>query len=193
MAGELFGVPTRIWFYIGILCPIFHQVYVFICWRLELYNKSISKVFGKDGFKYYKVGFSVLIISRLVSIILLAVSNSYSLEMNATFAYLIAAIIFIPSVYLFYSVRKYFGFDRAFGIDHFKPDDYRGVPFVKKGIFKYTSNGMYIYGFLLLYIPGFLTLSKAALIVALFNHLYIWVHYYFTELPDIKVIYKNNG
>jgi len=29
----------------------------------------------------------------------------------------------------------------------------------------------------------------AALAVALFNHLYIWVHYYATELPDMARIY----
>jgi len=50
---------------------------------------------------------------------------------------------------------------------------------------------MYIFGFFILWIPGLLLLSKAALLVALFNHIYIWVHYYFTELPDIKVIYGN--
>ena len=80
--------------------------------------------------------------------------------------------------------------DRAFGIDHFEPEKYKHTSMVKKGIFKYTSNGMYIYGFLILWIPGFLFLSKAALLVALFQHIYIWVHYCFTELPDMKFIYK---
>lgn len=81
--------------------------------------------------------------------------------------------------------------DRAFGIDHFQPKESKKESFVKKGIFKYTSNGMYIYGFLMLWIPGLLLLSKAAILVALFNHIYIWVHYYFTELPDIKIIYED--
>jgi len=27
--------------------------------------------------------------------------------------------------------------------------------------------------------------------VALFSHLYIWVHYYFTERPDMKIIYRD--
>jgi len=60
---------------------------------------------------------------------------------------------------------------------------------VKEGIFRYTDNGMYIYSILILYLPGLLLLSKTALIVALFNHVYIWVHYYCTERPDMKVIY----
>jgi len=48
---------------------------------------------------------------------------------------------------------------------------------------------MYVYGLLILYLPGLFLLSKAALLVALFNHVYIWVHYYCTEQPDMKVIY----
>jgi len=55
-----------------------------------------------------------------------------------------------------------------------------------------TSNAMYVYAFLGLYIPGLLLQSKAALLVALFNHIYIWVHYYCTELPDIREIYGSN-
>jgi len=39
-------------------------------------------------------------------------------------------------------------------------------------------------------VQGFVFLSKTALLIALFNHLYIWVHYYFTENPDIKFIYR---
>ncbi|MCB0167803.1 MAG: hypothetical protein KDI79_26490, partial [Anaerolineae bacterium] len=59
----------------------------------------------------------------------------------------------------------------------------------RKGIFRFTRNGMYTYGFLLLWVPALWYASLAALGVALFNHLYIWVHYYVTELPDIKRIY----
>jgi hypothetical protein len=48
---------------------------------------------------------------------------------------------------------------------------------------------MYIFGFSLLYIPGLLLFSKAGLLAALFNHLYIWAHYFFTEVPDMHHIY----
>ena len=191
LKGELLGVNTSTWFLLAILSPIVHQIYVVVCWRMELFYNSISKVFGAKGFKIYKIGFAILILSRVLTIILLAASSANTLEINAVFAYIIAGIIIIPSIYLFYSVKKYFGFDRAFGIDHFNPKAFKKEPFVKKGIFKYTDNGMYIYGFLILWIPGLLLLSKAALVAALFNHVYIWVHYYFTELPDIKVIYKH--
>jgi hypothetical protein len=80
--------------------------------------------------------------------------------------------------------------NRAFGIDHFEGAEAKNVPMVRQGIFKYTSNGMYVFGFLLLWIPGLIFLSKAALLAAFFNHLYIWVHYYFTEKPDMRIIYS---
>ena len=107
--------------------------------------------------------------------------------MNPVLAYLMAAIITPFVIYLFYSVKKYFSFERAFGIDHF--DKNYNEPYVKRGIFRYTSNGMYIYGLMVLYLPGLLLLSKAALMVASFNHIYIWVHYYCTERPDMNFIY----
>lgn len=188
--GELFGIHTTTWLIIAILSPIVHQIYVLICWRFELFYKGLSKAFGSKAFSLYKIGFAILILSRILTITLLAISNAHSLKMNLNIAFVIAGLLFIPSAYLFYSVKKYFGMDRAFGIDHFHPKALKNEPFVKKGIFKHTSNGMYIYGFLILWIPGFLLQSKAALLVALFNHIYIWVHYYFTELPDIKTIYE---
>ena len=52
---------------------------------------------------------------------------------------------------------------------------------------------MYKFVFLFLWVPGVLLQSKAALLAALFQHIYIWVHYYFTELPDIKIIYEKNN
>jgi len=189
LAGELLGVETSTWFLLAILSPIVHQIYVLLCWRLELFYNSFTKGFGSRGFLFFKIGFAILIFSRLLTIVLLAFSNANTLPINVWLAYMLSAVLFIPSAYLFYSVKKYFGMDRAFGIDHFYPEQIKKEPFVKEGIFKYTDNGMYVFGFFILWIPGLLLFSKAALVVPLFNHVYIWVHYYFTELPDIEVIY----
>jgi hypothetical protein len=187
--GSLWGITTLEWSILAILFPIIHQVYVLICWRSELYYKSISKAFGKKGFKFYKIGFTLLIISRPITIICLAISSAFTLSIDTTFTYVLSAILLIPVIYLAYSVAKYFDFDKAYGIDHFYPEKAKDIPFVKKGIFKYTSNGMYLYGFLIIWVPALLLQSKTALVIALFHHLYIWVHYFFTELPDIKYIY----
>jgi len=100
---------------------------------------------------------------------------------------MLASLIAPVVIYLFYSVIRYFTIKRAYGIDHF--DKNYNEPYVIGGIFRYTDNGMYVYGLLILYLPGLLLFSKAALIVALFNHVYVWVHYYCTERPDMKAIY----
>ena len=190
--GSFLSVSTSTWFILAIAVPIIHQFYVLICWRLELFHQTLSRTLGARAFTYYKVGFALLILSRLVSIIILAISSAHSLDIMPPFSYTAAFLLAMPSIYLFYSVKKYFTMDRAFGIDHFEPEKYKNTTFVKRGIFKYSSNAMYVYGFLILWIPGLVFLSKTALLVAAFNHIYIWVHYYFTELPDIKVIYESS-
>jgi len=189
LQGSLWEISSLNWYVLAISIPIIHQVYVLLVWRLELHNKSISKLFGKNGFKFYKLGFGILFLSRAITIVILAFSNKMTININPTFSYVLSGVLMILAAYLFYSVAKYFGMDRAFGIDHFYPEIAKNQPFVNQGIFKYTANGMYQFGFLILWIPGILLQSKAALSLALFNHIYIWVHFYFTELPDIKIIY----
>jgi len=188
MSGQLWGMRTREWFWVAIAIPVFHQVYVWFIWRLELYrNIFTSRVGVQRAFEIYVIGFSFLFVGRLIFIIILALSNKGSLSINPLLSYLMVAVITPVSIYLFYSVKRYFTLARAYGIDHFYKN--YNEPFVKKGIFRYTDNGMYIYGLMILYLPGLLLFSKAALCVALFNHIYIWVHYYCTERPDMKVIY----
>ncbi len=186
--GSYWGMPTGFWFWVAISIPILHQLYVWLIWRLELYLNMFTKRYGCDRtFKLYAVGFSLLFVSRLLTIIVLALSNQDTLKLEPLLSYLIAILITPPVIYLFYSVRKYFTIERAYGIDHF--DKAYTAPFVKQGIFKYVDNSMYVFGLMILYLPGLLTLSEAALLVALFNHLYIWVHYFFTERPDMVEIY----
>jgi len=193
LKGELWGISTVYWCIFTLISPVIHQFYVLVCWRSELYHKSVSKLFGKKGFKLYKIGFAILILSRPITIFLLSISNAKTININTSFSYVLSGILMIPVIYLFYSLRKYFGIDRAFGIDHFYPEKFKNASMVNQGIFKYTSNGMYVYGFLILWIPGIIMQSKAALLMALFNHIYIWVHYYFTEKPDMKMIYNDNS
>lgn len=193
LKGELWGISTLTWFVLALLSPIVHQLYVLLCWRYELYYSSVSKFFGKKGFGLYKKGFAILILSRPITLILLAISNAYTLPINTLLSYILSGMLLIPAIYLFYSVKKYFGFDRAFGIDHFDPERFKSEPMIKQGIFKYSANAMYVFGFMILWVPGILLQSKAAVLLALFNHIYIWVHYYFTELPDMKMIYKEDS
>jgi len=189
VAGQFIGVPTSTWLAVAVAVPILHQGYVWFVWRAELHHSRITTWLGAErGWDYYALGFFVLFGARPVSILLVAISNRGTLGLRPAIAYLIAAVLLIPWVYLEYSVHKYFGWPRALGKDHFDPS-YRELPFVDKGMFRYTKNGMYAFGLLILWVIALLFRSQAALLVAGFSHFYIWVHYYCTELPDIRRIY----
>jgi len=192
ITGQLWGISTLIWLWIAIAVPVVHQIVVAVLWRGQLYHNWMTDAFGENGFPVYKIIFTILFVARPVSIILLGISNHNSLPLNPTLAYVLAGILFIPAAYGMYSVLHYFGIDRAYGIDHFEPEKYREEPFVRQGLFKYTDNAMYKFVFLALWSLGLVFLSQAALLVAAFNHLYIWVHFYFTEMPDIQHIYGRN-
>jgi protein-S-isoprenylcysteine O-methyltransferase Ste14 len=128
------------------------------------------------------------LISRLILITFLAISNRNSFSANPILFWGLSILFWLVGLYVFYSILRYFTLRRAMGVDHFDPS-YRGAGLVRKGIFRYTSNAMYTFGLLFLWIPGLLFSSKAALAVALFSHVYVWVHYYCTEKPDMKRIY----
>jgi hypothetical protein len=188
LAGQLWGISTRTWLWIAIAVPVLHQIVVALLWRAELYHHTMTGWFGAKAFSVFKVIFTILFLGRPITLILLGISNAGTLMLNPLLAYALALLLFLPFAYTMYSVFHYFGIDRAFGIDHFDPS-YRNQPFVREGMFRYTENAMYKFGFLILWAIALVFLSKAALVVAAFSHLYIWVHFYFTELPDIRHIY----
>jgi hypothetical protein len=193
LSGQLWGIGTQTWLWIAIGIPVLHQFIVALLWRAELYHNQMTGWFGNQAFTVFKVIFTVLFVGRPVTLILLGISNANTLNLNPALAYVIAGILFIPFAYTMYSVFHYFGVDRAYGEDHFKPALYKDRPFIKQGMFRFTDNAMYKFGFLILWAIALVFLSKAALLAAAFNHLYIWVHYYFTELPDIEFIYGRSS
>lgn len=189
--GTFCEISTIRWFGLAIALAIAHQVYVWFCWRLQLNGNRISRIFGEQAFPFYAAIFGLLGALRVLAVIALAISNRDTFPVDISILRTLAIIALIPATYLLYSVARYFGFRRAMGIDHFDAS-YKNLPLVRKGIFRFTRNGMYVYGFLFLWVPALWFASIAALCAALFNHLYIWVHYYTTELPDMKHIYGNN-
>lgn len=189
LAGQLWGISAQAWFWFSIAVPVAHQIIVGVIWRGQLYHNWMTNAFGEQGFFVYKIIFTILFVARPISIILLGISSRNTLPLNPILAYVLAVILFIPAAYGMYSVVHYFGIDRAYGIDHFEPEIYRDKPFVRQGMFKYTDNAMYKIVFLILWVIALAFLSQAALLVAAFSHIYIWVHFYFTELPDINHIY----
>jgi len=193
LSGQLWGISSQAWLWTAIATPVLHQIVVALLWRVELYHHKMTDWFGDNAFPVFKVIFTILFVGRPVTLTLLGISNANTLNLNPTLAYLLAGILFIPFAYTMYSVVHYFSIDRAFGEDHFKPSVYKNKLFVKQGMFRYTENAMYKFGFLILWGIALIFLSKAALLVAAFSHLYIWVHFYFTELPDIKYIYGDRA
>ena len=174
------------WFIIAMTVPLIHQTYVWICWRSELCWKSISNTIG---FKGYVIIFFVLIISRLSAIVLCFVDYG-SLYTPGWFAWSLAVIIFIPGIYTMYSVKKYFGFLRAAGADHFD-SKYRDMPFERRGIFKWTPNAMYTFALAIFFGFAISAGSKAMFVFATYTYIGGWLHYFCTEKEDFKVIYGN--
>ncbi len=181
------GISALNWFMIAMSVPLIHQAYVWICWRSELCWQSISNTIG---FKGYIIIFFTLIISRLSAIILCFVDYG-SLYKPGLLAWILSIILFIPGVYTMYSVKKYFGFLRAAGADHFDPK-YKDMPFEKRGIFKWSPNAMYVFAIGIPFAFAVATGSQSMFVVAIYTYISIWLHYFCTEKEDFKVIYNNN-
>ena len=180
------GISALSWFMIAMFVPIIHQAYVWICWRSELCWQSISNTIG---FKGYVIIFFILIISRLSAIVLCFVDYG-SLYKPGWLAWILGLILFIPGVYTMYSVKKYFGFLRAAGADHFDPK-YKSLPFENRGIFKWTPNAMYVFAIGIPFSFAVATGSQSMFVVAIYTYISIWLHYFCTEKPDIAIIYNN--
>ena len=181
------GISALNWFLIAMTIPLIHQAYVWICWRSELCWQSISKTIG---FKGYVIIFFILIISRLSAIVLCFVDYG-SLYKPGLLAWILSILLFIPGAYTMYSVKKFFGFLRAAGADHFDLK-YRDMPFEKRGIFKWSPNAMYVFAIAIPFAFAVATGSQSMFVVAVYTYISIWLHYFCTEKEDFKVIYKDD-
>ena len=181
------GKPFPFAFWIAILFPIAHQVFVWIAWRLELLSSATSKTIGFGG---YVVCFFLLFGGRFISLFVLAWMDQGSLHLQVLPQIVLTGILTLLGVYAMYSTMQFFGMARAAGADHFDPQ-YRNMPFVREGIFRFTSNGMYVYASLMFWAIAIGFNSSAALTVAAFSHAYIWVHFYATEKPDMDYLYSS--
>ena len=181
------GISAKSWFLFSMTTPLIHQSYVWLCWRSELCWKTISRTIG---FKVYALIFIIIMISRLSSIGLCFADYGSWFD-PGRIAWTISVLIFIPFIYTIYSVKKYFGFMRATGIDHFDPN-YRNIPFEKRGIFKWSSNAMYTFAIAVFFGFAISAGSKAMFVFATYTYIGGWLHYFCTEKEDFKVIYGNS-
>ena len=187
-SGSLWGISTRVWFWLSICEVIVHQLYGWFVFRTELHLGLMRQWFGKQAFRIWAIFFVILLVFRFLLVFILGYSNRGTWNINPILGWGLTIIILIPAIYTFYSIKKYFTFKRGLGIDHFDPT-YRQLGLVRQGIFKYTANAMYVFAAMMVWIPALIFASKAALISAFFNHAYLWVLYYTLELPDMRRIY----
>lgn len=182
------GISDQTWFYATITLAIVHQVVGWFVFRFQLVFSLFSRLFGKYDMLAWGIIFFPLILLRPILTFGLGLADSGSLESPRVIQIIAGVVLLIPAIYTGWSIEKYFGIPRALGGDHFR-QKYRDMSLVKEGAFKYSSNAMYTFAFLLFWAIALLTGSRAALASALFQHAYIWVHMYCTENPDMEIIY----
>ena len=192
LSGSTLGLSVRGWLVLAVVLPIIHQFYVALLWRGELYFRWLSSSLGERAFKVWGFGFMILFLARPVTILALGIADRGSQPIPLWLNIPLITACTLVCVYMGVSFVKFFGVERALGMDHFDPDHYREIPFVKEGIFKWSPNAMYTYAFLALWLIGLALESRGALLGAFFNHTFIWAHYFFTELPDMRAIYEED-
>jgi len=187
---SLWGIQGRLIFILSLAMAPLHHFYVWYVWRSELCYHRISPLFKGKGFRVYGVGFAVIALVRVLSVLLVGVADDSSIKMHWVLTWIDGPLMAALALYAVYSTHRYFGYERAIGGDHFF-DKYKEMPFVRKGIFRYSSNSMYMFGLMLILLPGIWCSSEAALILGVYHYIAGWIHYFCTERPDINVIYGN--
>ena len=185
---RLMGLNAVDWARLSIILALVHQFMVAAVFRLQLYKEVMTRFFGPNDFKVWGAMFFPLLAARPITLILTGWADTVPITPYRGAEIGLGIVLSLPAIWGMHSTIKYFTLSRALGGDHFR-DSYLSMPLVDQGIFKYTSNGMYGVVFLGLWGIAFLFGSWNALVLALFQHAYIWVHYYCTEQPDMRRLY----
>ena len=186
--AQWLGIYDYTWFFSLLGLIIVHQVIVWLVFRSQLCFSLFSRLFGRYDLLVWGFIFLPFLLLRPLLTLGLGLSDFGSMTELRSVQILFGLLLMVPAVYTFWSIYKYFGLPRALGGDHFR-QEYREMSFVREGAFKYNSNAMYTFGFLIFWAIALITGSVAAIAATLFQHAYIWVHMYCTEQPDIRVIY----
>jgi protein-S-isoprenylcysteine O-methyltransferase Ste14 len=176
------------WAVVSIALAGLHQLIVAIGFRLQLHRNWITNRFGDRDMQVWAIVFMPLLVARPITLILIGWADTVAITSWRIPELALGLGLIGIAIWGMHSVLVYFTLPRALGGDHFR-DEIANMPMVNKGVFKYTANGMYGVVFL-----GFWGIALAfgswnALIVALFQHAFIWVHMYCTEGPDMRRIY----
>jgi hypothetical protein len=182
------GFTNLQWFGMSVAAAIAHQVFVWLGWRSQLCWQTLTVLFGRNDFSVFCAIFFPLLVARPVLVFTVGWVDRGSLALPTWVSFSCGFVLLLPSLMAGYSVMKYFGVARAAGGDHFR-EQYRQMPLVRKGAFRWTNNAMYTLVFFGLWSIAFLLQSHLALVAAIFQHGYIWVHYLGTEQPDMDLLY----
>ena len=186
--GEYLGLSEQLWFGLALGVPVIQQLGVALLWRAQLCHSLLTRLFGDAGFTVWAVLFLPLLVARPLAILGTGLADLGSLPLPAPLAWTLGGLMLLPALWTIHSIKRYFGIPRALGGDHFF-ERYRTMPMVREGAFAYSSNAMYTFVFIGLWGVALLTRSQVALAAALFQHAYIWVHWYCVEQPDGVVLY----
>lgn len=185
---RLLGLTSMDWARLSILLALIHQIVVAIGFRLQLHRNALTRLFKTRDMAVWRAIFMPLLLARPVTVLLTGLADDAGLSGLRGAEILLGTGLAGLSLWALHSVLVHFTLPRALRGDHFR-DDIAALPLVNRGVFKYTPNGMYGVAFLGLWGIALLCGSWNALVLALFQHAYIWVHMYCTEGPDMRWIY----
>jgi hypothetical protein len=186
--GSWLGVSDTTWFWTAIGLAVFHQVLVWVVFRGQLGWAIFTRWFGQKDLLVWGLMFLPLLVLRPMLLLGLAISDHHSLGLPSVVRWVFGSLLLLPSLYTLWSVGKYFGLVRALGGDHFR-EHYRTIPLESRGAFRWSQNAMYVFAFLGLWSFALIADSRAAMVLAAFEHVYVWAHYYATEKADMDLIY----
>lgn len=183
--ASLLGLTAMGWAKLSIFLALIHQFIVAFVFRMQLHKNLMTRLFGARDMKIWALIFMPLLVIRPLTVIMTGWADTVPITDYRTVEMVLGLGLLLPAIYGMHSTIVHFTLPRALGGDHFR-DEYLAMPKVDKGIFKYTDNGMYGVVFLGLFGIALLFGSRNAMILALFQYAYIWVHMFCTETPDLK-------
>ncbi|GAB6090665.1 methyltransferase [Spirochaeta dissipatitropha] len=186
--GSFMGLTDQSWMYLMIAVVLTHQLIVALVFRAQLMYQVLSRIFGSLDLLVWGFVFLPLLALRPLTLVGLSRASDTGIGIPRWISLPLGLLLLIPGLYALWSVFRHFGLQRALGGDHFRRR-FLDMPMVRAGIFRFSSNAMYTFAFLLLWAIALLLDSRAALAGAAFQHAYIWVHWYCTEEPDMRLLY----
>lgn len=189
LAPRILGLTSVGWAKLSIWLAVAHQIMVAVVFRLQLHRNLLTRLFGERDMHIWAMMFLPLLVVRPLTVMMTGWADTSNLGLNRGLELVVGTGLLAVAIWAMHSVIVHFTIPRALGGDHFR-DSYAAMPLVTKGAFRFTSNAMYGVVFLGLWGIALLFGSWNALVLALFQHCYIWVHMYCTERPDMDWIYN---